>query len=190
MSLFSRIANVFSGERLHRELEEEYASHLEEAILAGRDPAEARRALGNSLRWREQGHDIRVAAWLDSLRADFMFGWRQLKRSRVTSAAAILSLALAIGAVVGATQPHTMQSLRKRLPRSVFLLPGYGAQGATAEMTRAAFMDGKGAVVSASRSILYAHRDAKYAQPFGNDWERCVEQAVLDMKQDLSRVLE
>lgn len=95
-----------------------------------------------------------------------------------------------IGAVVGATQPQTIQSLRQRLPRSVFLLPGYGAQGATAEMTRAAFKDGKGAVVSASRSILYAHRNAKYAQRFGNDWERCVEQAVLDMKQDLGRVLE
>jgi len=94
-----------------------------------------------------------------------------------------------IGAVVGATQPQTMQSLRQRLPRSIFLLPGYGAQGATAEMTRAAFTQGKGAIVSASRSILYAHREPKYAQQFGNNWERCVEQAVLDMKQDLSRVL-
>ena len=95
-----------------------------------------------------------------------------------------------IGAVVGATQSQTMQALRQRLPQSVLLLPGYGAQGATAEMTRAAFKGGKGAIVSASRSILYAHREAKYAQRFGNDWERCVEQAVLDMKQDLGRVLE
>src|SRR5690606_30146274 len=64
-----------------------------------------------------------------------------------------------IGAVVGATQPHTMQSIRQRLPRSIFLLPGYGAQGATADMTRAAFTDGQGALVSASRSILYAHKE-------------------------------
>ncbi len=93
-----------------------------------------------------------------------------------------------IGAVVGATQPHTMKSIRERLPRSIFLLPGYGAQGATADMTRAAFVDGKGALISASRSILYAHREKKYAS-FADNWERCVEQAVLDMKQDVIQTL-
>src|SRR5438045_1935496 len=98
MSLFSRMVNVFRGERLNREIEEEYASHLDEAVLAGRDPVEARNALGSALRRREESYDIRVVAWLDTLRADFMFGWRQLKRNRVTSAAAVLSLALAIGA--------------------------------------------------------------------------------------------
>jgi orotidine-5'-phosphate decarboxylase len=90
-----------------------------------------------------------------------------------------------IGAVVGATQPHTMRSLRQRLPRSIFLLPGYGTQGATADMTREAFRDGRGAIVSASRSILYAHREPRYADRFGDDWERCVEQAVLDMRDEL-----
>jgi orotidine-5'-phosphate decarboxylase len=94
-----------------------------------------------------------------------------------------------VGAVVGATQTHTMRRLRRRLPRSFFLLPGYGAQGATAEMTREAFRDGTGALVSASRSILYAHREPRYAARFGDDWERCVEQAVLDMRDDLRRVL-
>jgi orotidine-5'-phosphate decarboxylase len=94
-----------------------------------------------------------------------------------------------IGAVVGATQPQTMQSLRARLPQSFFLLPGYGAQGATAEMTRSAFVDGKGALVSASRSILYAHREKKYAERFGTDWQKCVEQAVKDMKEDVNRVI-
>lgn len=93
-----------------------------------------------------------------------------------------------IGAVVGATQTHTMQSIRKRLPQSFFLLPGYGAQGATAEMTRAAFKDGQGALVSASRSILYAHRDKKYADISG-DWQKCVERAVIDMKTDIAGVL-
>jgi len=95
----------------------------------------------------------------------------------------------AVGAVVGATQPQTMTSLRARLPQSIFLLPGYGAQGATAEMTRAAFIDGRGAIVSASRSILYAHRQKKYADRFGSDWERCVEAAVLEMKADISGVI-
>jgi orotidine-5'-phosphate decarboxylase len=95
-----------------------------------------------------------------------------------------------IGAVVGATQPQTMVSLRERLPQSIFLLPGYGAQGATADMTRAAFRDGmNGALVSASRSILYAHKEPKYADRFGGEWERCVEQAVRDMREDLRNVV-
>jgi orotidine-5'-phosphate decarboxylase len=95
----------------------------------------------------------------------------------------------AVGAVVGATQPQTMQSLRARLSQSMFLLPGYGAQGATAEMTRAAFVDGRGALVSASRSILYAHREKKYIDRFGSNWEKCVEAAVLEMKADVGGVL-
>jgi orotidine-5'-phosphate decarboxylase len=57
-------------------------------------------------------------------------------------------------------------------------------------MTRAAFKNGKGALVSASRSILCAHREPKYAEKFGGDWQRCVEQAVLDMKVDLGTVLQ
>ena len=92
-----------------------------------------------------------------------------------------------LGAVVGATQPHTMTSLRQRLPQSIFLLPGYGTQGATADMTKAAFRDGQGAIVSASRSILYAHRDAKYADKA--DWKAAVGQAVRDMRDDLKHVL-
>ena len=68
----------------------------------GRDPAEARRAFGSPLRRREESRDIRLVAWLDSLRADAVFGWRQLKKRKVTSAAAILSLALAIGACTSA----------------------------------------------------------------------------------------
>jgi orotidine-5'-phosphate decarboxylase len=91
-----------------------------------------------------------------------------------------------LGAVVGATQPQTMVSLRQRLPRSIFLLPGYGAQGATAEMTRSAFTNGQGAIVSASRSILYAHKEPKYA---GLPWQKAVEQAAIDMKTDIQRVL-
>jgi orotidine-5'-phosphate decarboxylase len=89
-----------------------------------------------------------------------------------------------LGFVVGATQPHTMQSLRSRLPHSFFLLPGYGTQGATGEMTRAAFINGRGALVSASRSILYAHKENRYAHL---DWQKAVEQATLDMKLDVMR---
>jgi predicted permease len=102
MSLWSRIANVLRGERLSREIDEELASHIEESIAQGRDPAEARQAFGSTLRRREESRDIRLIPWLDSLRADALFGWRQFMKRKVTSAAAILSLALAIGACASA----------------------------------------------------------------------------------------
>jgi orotidine-5'-phosphate decarboxylase len=62
-----------------------------------------------------------------------------------------------IGAVVGATFPQQARNLRRLMPRSFFLVPGYGAQGGTAEGAAACFNgDGCGAVVNASRSITYA----------------------------------
>jgi predicted permease len=102
MSLWSRIWNSLQGERLNREIEEELQSHLEEAIASGRDPGEARRTFGSILRQREAAHSIRVAGWLESLLADTKFGWRQLCRNKVTTAAAVLSLALGIGSCVAA----------------------------------------------------------------------------------------
>jgi predicted permease len=102
MSLWSRIVNVARGDRLSREIDEEAQSHIEEAVAQGRDSAEARRAFGSALRHREESRDVRLIAWLDSLRADAIFGWRQLMKRKATSAAAILSLALAIGACTGA----------------------------------------------------------------------------------------
>jgi predicted permease len=102
MSFWSRIANVFRPDRLSREIDEELQSHIEEAIAEGRDPAEARRAFGSTLRLREESRDVRLIAWLESLRADAVFGWRQLMKSKVASAAAILSLALGIGACTSA----------------------------------------------------------------------------------------
>jgi hypothetical protein len=50
-------------------------------------------------------------------------------------------------------------------------------------------VDGRGAIISASRSILYAHREKRYADKFGDNWEKCVEQAILDMKADVRQVL-
>lgn len=102
MSLWSRIANVLYPDRLNREIEEELEAHIAEAVEQGRDPREARRAIGAAVRQRQESHDLRVVGWLDSLRADLVFGWRQLKRNKLTSAAAILSLALAIGACTSA----------------------------------------------------------------------------------------
>jgi len=102
MSLWSRIGNVFRRDSLNRDIEEELQSHLAEAIAEGRDPAEARRALGPGLHHREKSRDIRLIPWLESLYADSVFGWRQIAKRKTTSAAAILSLALAIGACLAA----------------------------------------------------------------------------------------
>lgn len=85
-----------------------------------------------------------------------------------------------LGAVVGATQRHTMESLRQRLPKSIFLLPGYGTQGATAAMTKAAFVNGQGAIVSASRSVLYP-------KSAGQPWPAAVRAAAEGMRDDLQR---
>ena len=61
------------------------------------------------------------------------------------------------GAVVGATYPSELRALRKRLEHTFFLVPGYGAQGGTAEDVRHAFDKyGRGAIVNASRSIMCA----------------------------------
>ncbi len=102
MSLWSRISNAVHGDRLNREIEEELQSHIEEAIASGRDPEEARRTFGSIMRQREASHTIRVAGWLESLIADTKFGWRQLCRNKITSVAAVLSLALGIGSCVAA----------------------------------------------------------------------------------------
>jgi len=102
MSLWSRISNAVRGERLNRKIEEELQSHIEEAIASGRDPREARRAFGSALRAREASHSIRAAQWLESLLADVRFGWRQLCRNKVASAAAVLSLGLGVGSSIAA----------------------------------------------------------------------------------------
>ncbi len=102
MSLWSRISNALHSERLNREIDEELQSHIEEAVASGRDPNEARRTFGSILRQREASHSIRAAEWLESLLADVRFGWRQLCRNKISSLAAVLSLALGIGSCVAA----------------------------------------------------------------------------------------
>jgi predicted permease len=102
MSLWSRIVNSVCGGRLSREIDEELRSHQEEAVAHGagsRRRGVLQRGRG---RYIEESRDRRLVAWLDSLRADAIFGWRQLMKRKATSVAAIMSLALAIGACTGA----------------------------------------------------------------------------------------
>jgi len=64
----------------------------------------------------------------------------------------------AVGAVVGATYPEDLRHYRAEMPRAILLVPGYGAQGGTAADVVGAFnLDGLGAVVNASRSVIYAY---------------------------------
>ncbi len=65
-----------------------------------------------------------------------------------------------VGAVVGATYPEVARRLRDIMPRAYFLVPGFGAQGATAADAAAAFNDdGLGALVNVSRAVIYAYRN-------------------------------
>src|ERR1051326_6014145 len=102
MSLWSRVINLFHGERVSREIEEELATHVAEGIAEGRDPSEVRKALGPALQIREESRDLRVIPWLDSIRSDFVFGCRQLVKRKGMSTASVLSLALAIGSCTAA----------------------------------------------------------------------------------------
>jgi orotidine-5'-phosphate decarboxylase len=71
----------------------------------------------------------------------------------------------AVGAVVGATFPEEVVEARRLLPRTPFLLPGVGAQGGTPADVAGAFTDDPAAaLVSASRSVIYAYRES------GGDW--------------------
>lgn len=65
-----------------------------------------------------------------------------------------------VGAVVGATYPQQLAELRKRLPHTMFLVPGYGAQGGGAKGIAGAFDEnGLGAVVNSSRAIMCAYKN-------------------------------
>ena len=95
-----------------------------------------------------------------------------------------------LGAVVGATADReSTMKLRAMLPQSILLVPGYGAQGSSIEDIAPCFKsDGTGALVAASRSIIYAYEDPALAERFEGQWEKCVEQACKDFVADLQRV--
>lgn len=93
----------------------------------------------------------------------------------------------AVGAVVGATHPAQAEILRKEMPHTFFLIPGYGAQGGTADDLKVCFnKDGLGGIVNSSRGILCAYRQGKYA---GRSYYEAARQACIDMKNDLNRAI-
>jgi orotidine-5'-phosphate decarboxylase len=93
----------------------------------------------------------------------------------------------AVGAVVGATYPDEARVLRQIIPQQIFLVPGYGAQGGTAADCAAAFgSDGTGAIVNASRSVIYAFQKDEYADI---SWNQAVESAAKAFANDIRNAL-
>ncbi|MGE4215342.1 MAG: orotidine-5'-phosphate decarboxylase [Anaerotignaceae bacterium] len=96
-----------------------------------------------------------------------------------------------VGAVVGATHPEQARKLREIMPNTFFLVPGYGAQGGTAEDLSVCFdKDGLGAIVNSSRGIIAAHQKKEYKEKYSEkEFALAARHAVLDMKADLRRCI-
>lgn len=90
----------------------------------------------------------------------------------------------AVGAVVGATYPEQSKTLRAVLPKTVFLVPGYGAQGGSAKDIAHLFdQDGMGAVVNSSRGIMCAYQKAGAPE---ESFAECAREAAIRMKEDIT----
>jgi len=91
---------------------------------------------------------------------------------------------------VGATYPEQLAELRAAMPHSILLVPGFGAQGGTAEDVKAA-MDsrGRGAIVNSSRAIIFAHSRNDLAEKYGDArWQDAVRAATIEMNEQLKLV--
>lgn len=93
-----------------------------------------------------------------------------------------------VGCVVGATYPEMGRILRKVMPKAYILVPGYGAQGGTAEGLKPYFNeDGLGAIVNSSRGIIAAYKKEPYLSRFGESgFADASRQAVIDMIEDIN----
>ncbi len=90
-----------------------------------------------------------------------------------------------VGAVVGATYPSEMDTLRKVMPNSYFLVPGYGAQGGGGQDVVNAFnADGLGAIVNSSRGIIFAYKNSTLS------YKDAAREATLEMQKDINDALE
>jgi len=95
-----------------------------------------------------------------------------------------------VGAVVAPKDAHSTRALRDLAPQTFLLVPGFGAQGADAEACRACFRaDGVGAIVNASRSVIYAFERADLSQRCGADWRACVAHAARELAAEMADVL-
>ena len=96
-----------------------------------------------------------------------------------------------VGAVVGATYPEMGKALRKIMPKSFILVPGYGAQGGQGkDLVHFFNEDGLGAIVNSSRGIIAAYKQEKYAKFGAENFGEASRAAVEDMVADISQALE
>lgn len=92
-----------------------------------------------------------------------------------------------VGCVIGATYPEMGKTLRKLMPKTYILVPGYGAQGGKAEDLVHYFnADGLGAIVNSSRGIIAAYKQEKYAKFGAENFADASRQAVVDMVEDIT----
>lgn len=92
-----------------------------------------------------------------------------------------------VGAVIGATHPAQAEKVRKNYPNLFFLIPGYGAQGGSADNLTVCFDErGLGGIVNNSRGIICAYKKDKYK---GQTFAQAAENAVIDMREDIYRAL-
>ncbi|MBR3761681.1 MAG: orotidine-5'-phosphate decarboxylase [Lachnospiraceae bacterium] len=95
-----------------------------------------------------------------------------------------------IGAVVGATYPEMGKALRKVMPKSYILVPGYGAQGGKGkDLVHFFNEDGLGAIINSSRGIIAAYQQEAYAKFGAENFAEASRQAVLDMQADIAEAL-
>ena len=93
-----------------------------------------------------------------------------------------------VGAVTGATHPKELEEIRAKMPHTFLLVPGYGAQGGTAEDVRHAFhQGGKGAIVNSSRGIICAWQKTGKN---GEDYQEAARNAAIAMRDDICRFLD
>ena len=85
--------------------------------------------------------------------------------------------------VVGATAPEEARRIRAAAPKALFLVPGYGAQGAGADAACAGLVGGEGGVVSASRSVIFPK--AADGARTRNDWQAAIEAAIMSARSEL-----
>jgi len=96
-----------------------------------------------------------------------------------------------VGAVVGATYPEMGKILRQIMPKSLILVPGYGAQGGKgADLVHFFNADGLGAIVNSSRGIIAAYQNEKYKEKYTEaNFADAAREAVLDMQKDIASAL-
>lgn len=95
-----------------------------------------------------------------------------------------------VGAVVGATYPEQGKILRKLMPKTFILVPGYGAQGGKgADLVHFFNEDGLGAIINSSRGIIAAYQQEKYAKFGETGYAEASRAAVIDMREDIAQAL-